>query len=102
LCTGTTGYLKKRVILKQQFTIEKCYYDPLYNTPYSEPDGFRVSIIAHSFLMAQSYQTIHSGAGAHGECATFEVLVWVEANGPEFIELDKILDRFVEPSNLLH
>jgi hypothetical protein len=27
--------------------------------------------------------------------------VWVEANGPEFIELDKILDRFGEPSNLL-
>jgi hypothetical protein len=27
--------------------------------------------------------------------------VWVEANGPEFIELDEILDRFVEPGNLL-
>jgi hypothetical protein len=40
-----------------------------------------------------------SGAGAHGKCATFEV--WVEANGPEFIELDEILDRFVKPSNLL-
>jgi hypothetical protein len=24
-----------------------------------------------------------------------------EANGPEFIELDKILNRFVKPSNLL-
>jgi hypothetical protein len=35
----TTGYFKRRVILKQQFTIEKGYYDPLYNTPYSEPDG---------------------------------------------------------------
>ena len=42
---------------------------------------------------------ILSGAGAHGECATFEV--WVEANGPDFIELDEILDRFVKPSNLL-
>jgi hypothetical protein len=40
-----------------------------------------------------------SGAGAPGECATFEV--WVEANGPEFIKLDKNLDRFVKPSNLL-
>jgi hypothetical protein len=27
--------------------------------------------------------------------------VWVEANGPEFIELDEILDRFVDPSSLL-
>jgi hypothetical protein len=35
----------------------------------------------------------------HGECASFDV--WVEANRPEFIELDEILDRFVEPSNLL-
>jgi hypothetical protein len=42
--------LKKRVILKQQFTIETCYYDPLYNTPYSEPGGFRVSIIARIVL----------------------------------------------------
>jgi hypothetical protein len=43
-----TGYFKKRVILKQQFTFEKGYYDPRYNTPYSEPDGLRISIIAHS------------------------------------------------------
>jgi hypothetical protein len=55
-----------------------------------------------------------SGAGAHDECATFEVstimihvlnLVWVEAIGPEFIELDEILDKFfkkfMKPSNLL-
>jgi hypothetical protein len=41
----TTGYFKRRVILKQQFTIEKGYYDPLYNTPYSEPDGLRISVI---------------------------------------------------------
>ena len=51
----TTGYFKRQVILKQQFTIEKGYYDPLYNTPYSEPDGMRVSIIAHSSLTAQNY-----------------------------------------------
>jgi hypothetical protein len=51
----TTGYLKRRVILKQQFTIEKGYYDTLYNTPYSEPDGVRVSIIAYSSLTAQNY-----------------------------------------------
>jgi hypothetical protein len=25
--------------LKQQFTIEKGYYAPVYNIPYSEPDG---------------------------------------------------------------
>jgi hypothetical protein len=31
-------------------------YDPLYNTPYSEPDGMRVSIIAHSSLTAQNYE----------------------------------------------
>jgi hypothetical protein len=60
----------------------------------------RVSIIAHSSSTAQNYRTILSGAGAHGECATFDV--WVGANGPEFIELDEILDIFVEPSNLLH
>jgi hypothetical protein len=49
--------LKRWVILKQQFTIEKGYYDPLYNTPYSEPDGMRVhvSIIAHGSLTAQNY-----------------------------------------------
>jgi hypothetical protein len=41
-------FFKRRVILKQQFTIEKGYYAPVYNTPYSEPDGLRVSIIAHS------------------------------------------------------
>jgi hypothetical protein len=40
-----------------------------------------------------------SGAGVHGECATFEI--WVEAIGQEFIELDEILDRFMKPSNLL-
>jgi hypothetical protein len=54
----TTGYFKRRVILKllkQQFTIEKGHYDPLYNTPYSEPDGLRISIIAHSFSTAQNY-----------------------------------------------
>ena len=53
----------------------------------------RAKIIAHSSW------TVLSGAGAHGECATFDV--WVEANGPECIELHKKLDRFVEPSNLL-
>ena len=42
---GAAGYLyatssfKRRVVLKQQFTIEKGYYVPVYNTPYSEPDG---------------------------------------------------------------
>jgi hypothetical protein len=54
-----------------------------------------VSIIAHCSLTAQKYLTVLSGAGSNGECATFEV--WVEANGPEFIELDEILDRFVKP-----
>ena len=51
----TTGLFKRRVFLKQQFTIEKGYYDPVYNTPYSEPDGLRVSIIAHSSSTAQNY-----------------------------------------------
>jgi hypothetical protein len=41
-------FFRRRVILKQQFTIEKGYYAPVYNTPYSEPDGLRVSIIANS------------------------------------------------------
>ena len=51
----TTGYFKRRVILKQQFTVKKGYYDPLYNTPYSEPDGLRTSIIAHGSSTAQNY-----------------------------------------------
>ena len=38
----TAGLFKRRVFLKQQFTIEKGYYDPVYNTPCSEPDGLRV------------------------------------------------------------
>ena len=38
-------------------------------------------------------------AGAHDKYESFDV--WSEANGPELIELDEILDRFVEPSNLL-
>ena len=46
----TTSSFKRRVVLKQQFTIEKGYYAPVYNTPYSEPDGLRVSITAHSSL----------------------------------------------------
>jgi hypothetical protein len=50
-----TGYFKRWVILKQQFTIEKGYCDPVYNPPYSEPDGLRVSIIAHSSSIAQNY-----------------------------------------------
>ena len=54
----TTGSFKRRVILKQQFTIEKGYYDPVYNTPYSEPDGLRVSIIALCSSTAQNYWTI--------------------------------------------
>jgi hypothetical protein len=65
----------------------------------SSPFFITPSLIHHSSSTAQNYWTILSGAGAHGECATFEV--WVGANGPEFIELDEILDRFVEPSNLL-
>ena len=59
--------------------------DPLYNTPYSEPDGIRVYIIAHSSLTAQNNWTILSGAGAHGECANFEVRV--EAFGAELLFL---------------
>ena len=78
--------------------MKKGYYDPLYSTPYSERDGLRISIIADCSSAAQNC-CILSGAGAHGECATFEV--WVEANGPEFIELDEILDGFMKPSNLL-
>ena len=93
------GYFKKTGYLKQQFTIEKGYYEPLYHTTYSEPDGLRISIIADCSSAAQNCWTILSEAGAHGEYATFEV--WVEANGPEFIELDEILDRFMKPSNLL-
>jgi hypothetical protein len=57
------------------------------------------SIIAQCSSTAQNYRTILSGAGGHGECATFEI--WVEANGPEFIALGKILDRFVKPGNFL-
>jgi hypothetical protein len=49
-----TGYFKRQVILKQQFTIKKGYYDPLYNTPYSEPDGLRISIIADCSSAAQN------------------------------------------------
>ena len=33
-------------------------------------------------------------AGAHNKYESFDVLVWFEANGPELIELDEILDRF--------
>ena len=50
-----TSSFKRRVVLKQQFTIEKGYYDPIYNTPYSEPDGLRVYIIAYSSSTAQNY-----------------------------------------------
>ena len=94
-----TSSFKRRVVLKQQFTIEKGYYDPVYNTPYSEPDGLRVSIIANSSSTAQNYETILSGAGSHGECATFGV--WVEAFGAELLFLLNKKDRFVKPSNLL-
>ena len=38
-------------------------------------------------------------AGAHNKYKYFDV--WFKANGPELIELDEILDGFVEPSNLL-
>ena len=38
-------------------------------------------------------------AGAHYKYEPFNI--WFEANGPELIELDEFLDRFVEPSNLL-
>ena len=51
----TTNLFKRRVILKQQFTIKKGYYDTMYGTPYSEHDGMRVSIIARSSLIAQNY-----------------------------------------------
>ena len=71
----TTGSFKRRVILKQQFTIGKGYYDPVYNT--------RVSIIANSSSTTQNYETILSGAGSHGKCATFGV--WVEAFGAELL-----------------
>ena len=37
--------------------------------------------------------------GAHNKYESFDVCL--EANGPELIELDEILDRFVKPSNLL-
>ena len=42
-------------------------------------------------------QSVH--AGAHNKYEPFDV--WFEADGPELIELDGILDRFVQPSNLL-
>ena len=42
-------------------------------------------------------QLVH--AGAHNKYEPFDV--WFEADGPELIELDGILDRFVQPSNLL-
>jgi hypothetical protein len=52
----------RRVILKdglffkeQQFTIEKGYHEPLYNTPYSEPDGLRIYMIAQSSSTPQNY-----------------------------------------------
>ena len=49
------GFFKRRVILKQQFTIEKGYYAPVYNTPNSEPGGLRVhvSIIAPSLRLLE-------------------------------------------------
>ena len=40
-----------------------------------------------------------SHEGAHNKYESFDV--WFEANGPELIELNEILDRFVKPSNLL-
>ena len=53
---------------------------------------------------ATAYHFFHAGvvpchAGAHNKYGSFDV--WFEANGPERIELDEILDRFVRPSNLL-
>ena len=39
-----------------------------------------------------SYYLQLSGAGAHGECATFEV--WVEAFGAELMKPHGIIDRF--------
>ena len=74
-------------------------YDPVHTTRYSEPGGLRVSIITHSSSTAENYLTILGGAGAHGECANLRV--WVGSNGPEFIELDQISDRFGKPSTLL-
>jgi hypothetical protein len=52
------GLFKIWVTLKQQFTIEKGYYDPLYRTPYSEPDGLRIAIIAQCSSTAQNYRAI--------------------------------------------
>ena len=62
-----TGYFKRQFILKQQFTIEKGYYDPVYNTPYSELDGLRVSIIAHTVeLTGRELAHRARAAVAHG------------------------------------
>ena len=44
-----------------------------------------ISIVALCSSTAQSYWTILSGAGVHGECATFEV--WVEVFGAELVFL---------------
>ena len=37
-------------------------------------------------------------AGTHNKYESFDV--WFQANGPELIELDEILEIFVQPSNL--
>ena len=82
----TTGSFKRRVILKQQFNIEKGYYDPVYNTPYSEPDGFE-SIYYRAQLFDCSKLLNHTQWSRRQmrKCATFGV--WVEAFGTElFIE----------------
>ena len=68
--------------------VPRYWHRYLYTTGYFKT----ISIIAHSSSPTQNCWTILSGAGAHGECATFEV--WVEAFGAELMKPHGIIDRF--------
>ena len=63
-----------------------------------EPDGMRISKTRDSAAAYHFFPLELCHAGAHNKYESFDV--WFEANGPELIELNEILDRFVEPSNL--
>ena len=92
----TTGYFKRRVILKQQFTIEKGYYvndsaKKYYSTPYLlSRMALRLLKIIEPYLVEQNRM-----ANAQ--------LLWYGSKHLEqnfFFKLNK-KDIFVKPSNLL-
>ena len=83
-------------------------YDTVYHTQYSEPAEMRISetrdsAAAYGCIIFSMLESCH--AVADDEYESFDVLnlivLWFETNGPELIELDEILDKFVQPSNLL-